>query len=87
MKPVKLFFLVLVLMFIAVGYGEKLARSPLHVAAAVGDIDQIQSLISEGADVNAKARGVQTPLFVAKARKGKEQYEIIELLREHGAKE
>ena len=35
--------------------GTKAAPTPLHKAAADGDIEQVKSLISKGGDVNAKS--------------------------------
>jgi ankyrin repeat protein len=43
----------------------RLGWTPLHVAAEVGEPDQIEDLILKGADVNARAANGQTPLHVA----------------------
>jgi ankyrin repeat protein len=54
----------------------------LHEAAAAGDIEQIKSLISAGADVNAKDKSGDTPLHNAVILANKD---VIELLIAHGA--
>ena len=79
MKPIKLFFLVLLLTCIAVGCKKRAAKptESLHQAVAGGDVDQIKSLISRGADVNAKDRSGRTPLHYA-ARWGHK--DVVELL-------
>ena len=53
MKLIKLFCVVLALMFIVVGCEKKPTKS-LHDAAADGDIDQVRLYISNGADDRAK---------------------------------
>ena len=93
MKLIKLFCLLLVLMFITVACETKLTKLPeptkpteptesLHKAAADGDIDQVKSLLSRGADVNAEDEEEKTPLHYA-AQTGK--IEIVRLLVEAGA--
>ena len=69
----------LVLMFITVGCKKRAAKptESLHQVVASGDIDQIKSLISKGADVNAKDRSDRTPLHYA-ARWGHK--DVAELL-------
>ena len=69
MKSIKLICLLLVLTFITVGCENKLTKLPeptksLHKAAADGDIDQVKSLLSRGADVNAKDNRDRTPLHI-----------------------
>ncbi len=54
----------------------------LHQAAAVGEIEQVKLLISEGADVNVKNNDGQTQLHYAASKGHKE---IVELLLAHGA--
>jgi len=60
------------------------ATKLLHKAARAGDIDQVKSLISKGADVNAKDNNGHTSLWYAQ---DKGHTEIVELLRKHGAKD
>ncbi len=55
---------------------------PLHQAAEVGDVNQVQRLLSKGADVNAIDRAGFTPLFYA-AHKGHGQ--VAEILIAGGA--
>jgi ankyrin repeat protein/transglutaminase-like putative cysteine protease len=61
---------------------EKGADISLHLAARLGDVARAKSLIEDGADVNAKDMGGETPLMAAAA---KEQKEIAELLIVKGA--
>ena len=89
MKPTKLFCLILLLMFITVGCKKRAVKptepaDSLHKVVAGGNIDQIKSLISRGADVNVKDNQGQTPSSLA-AEEAHNQ--IVELLRKHGAKE
>jgi len=49
----------------------------LHEAAAVGDIEQVKSLISKGADVNARDVWDQTPLHRAAAYGHKDLAELL----------
>jgi hypothetical protein len=60
----------------------KVLTTPLHQAAANGDIEQVKLLISKGADVNAKDDEEKTPLHYA-AEAGK--MEVVQLLVEAGA--
>ena len=76
MKPIKIFCLVLALMFIA-GFNEQPTKS-LHQAAREGDIDQIQFHISRDADVNAKDKHGQMPLHRAAAKGYKHAAELLE---------
>jgi cytochrome c biogenesis protein CcmG/thiol:disulfide interchange protein DsbE len=66
------------------GANEEKPTNPLHQAAADGDISQVKSLISRGADVNAKDELGQTPLQIAKSRG---HADVVELLHRHEAKE
>lgn len=61
---------------------EEKPTQSLRQAAAKGDIKQVKSLISKGADVNAKSKWGQTPLHLA-ARAG--QKDMVELLITKGA--
>lgn len=44
---------------------ERLGWTPLHVAAEIGEPDRVESLIVQGADINARGANGQTPLHVA----------------------
>jgi ankyrin repeat protein len=57
------------------GINEKLA-----FAANQGDLTQVQSLLSQGADVNAKGAMGWTPLYMAMGHA-----DVVKLLLEHGA--
>ena len=57
---------------------------PLHQAVAAGDIERVKSLISKGADVNAKDEEDNTPLHLV-AKYGYGQKDIAELLIARGA--
>ncbi len=87
MKSIKLFCLLLVLMFITVACENKLTKLPeptksLHKAAADGDIEQVKLLISKGADINAKDEKKNTPLHYA-VKSG--AMKLVQLLVEAGA--
>jgi ankyrin repeat protein/beta-lactamase regulating signal transducer with metallopeptidase domain len=56
----------------------------LHEAVATGDIERVKSLISEGADVNAKDAKGNTPLHLV-AKYGFTKQDIAELLIVRGA--
>lgn len=58
------------------------ATEPLHQAAEVGDANQVQRLLSKGADVNARDGAGFTPLFYA-AHKG--HIQVSEILVAGGA--
>lgn len=56
-------------------------RSPLHVAATVGNIDIVRMLLEEGAGVNSRADTLWTPLHVASF----DWIEVVRFLLEEGA--
>ena len=58
-------------------------ETPLHDAAYGGQKEIVELLIAEGADVNAKDRGGETPLDGAIKYK---RTETADLLRKHGGK-
>jgi ankyrin len=60
----------------------KIGATPLHQAAAMGDLKQARALLAQGANVNAKDRLDARPLYYA-AEKGRK--DVIELLLAHGA--
>ena len=87
MKPIKLFCLLLVLVFTAACLGketEKISEltKSLHKAATDGDIDIVKLLVAKGANTNAKNLYGQTPLHCAVVRGHKN---IIKLLLAKGA--
>ncbi len=61
---------------------EKGADFSIHLAARLGDLARVKRLIEDGADVNTKDIGGDTPLRIA-AAKGHE--EVVNLLIEKGA--
>lgn len=74
--------------------GEKQAKPvcTLHEATAKGDIEQIKSLLSKGADVNAKDDRGMTPLHIAAKGfredgdgESKDYPALVQLLIAHGA--
>lgn len=87
MKRIRLFWLVLPLALIAAGFksepqiANEFGQSLLQVVAD-GDIDQVKSLLSQGADVNAKDEKGQTALHLA-VREG--HLALAELLLSKGA--
>ena len=92
MKSIKLVCLFLALMLSVIGCRKKTAATKtrkdlteskilLH-AAWVGDIERIQSLVSRGADVDAKDKDGDTPLHSAVSF---DYYDVVELLIEEGA--
>ena len=60
-------------------------KTPLHDAAYTGHTQIVKILLANGAWVNARGTYGETPLFIAESS-DKSNKEIIELLREHGAK-
>ena len=98
MKVLRLFCLILALIFLAVGCEKKLTKPlelnkpigltesirSLHEAVEKGNFSVVKALISDGADVNTKDNKGRTPLRWAK---NSGHTEIVELLRKHGAKE
>ena len=84
MKANRYIFLILTLTLLAPGCKKKPPEptTALHMAAKKGDVKQIRSLISEGADVNERDLNEWTPLHEA-AHNGK--IEAAELLISNGA--
>ena len=62
--------------------------TPLHYAAQQGHKEVAELLLSNGADVNARDLLAHTPMYWASARFNREGVcgEVVELLREHGAR-
>lgn len=54
----------------------------LFAAAAAGDISTVESLLAQGANINARDKGKQTPILVAAQNK---QYDMIRYLASKGA--
>jgi ankyrin repeat protein len=73
--------LLLALVFVAIGCQKKPTES-LHRFAGEGDIEKVRSLITQGADVNAKDKDSITPLHYA-AKKG--HTDVAEFLVSKGA--
>ena len=63
---------------------NKYGESPLHVAVKRGDIEKVQSILSEGADANSKDHAGWRPIHEA-MREGENALRIILLLVDHGA--
>jgi ankyrin repeat protein/virulence-associated protein VapD len=90
MKVIILLSVILLFMVILIGCEKELSKSsepvkkttPLHQAAADGDIEQVRLLISKGADVDAKDEKGNTPLCHA-VESGK--IEIVQMLVDAGA--
>lgn len=61
---------------------EKGAVVSLHIAADLGDLARVKSLIEEGADVNAENLKGETPIYIAMMSNRKD---VVELLIEKGA--
>ena len=64
--------------------GTEGVSTPLHQAVNAGDIERVKSLLSDGADVNAKDDKGNTPLHLL-ARYGYKKQDIAELLIAKGA--
>ncbi|KPL22620.1 MAG: hypothetical protein AMJ75_07745, partial [Phycisphaerae bacterium SM1_79] len=67
METGRIFQIILSLVFLFIGPDEKATTSSihLHLATEKGNIEQVQLLISSGADVNAKDDAGNTALHVA----------------------
>ena len=79
MKTSRFFCLFLALTLLAAGCRKKptAITTPLHQAARAGNIEQVQSLISNGADVNVKDEDGGTPLHEAAFKGHKEVTELL----------
>jgi ankyrin repeat protein len=64
--------------------GRAAKANPLIEAASMGDTEKVQTLLAQGADVNAKDSRGCTALMWAKREGHKE---IVRILKEAGAKE
>lgn len=64
---------------------DKDGNPALMAAAAKGQRETVKALIEEGADVNAKSKYGWTALGLAE-REGHTETEVVNLLKEHGAK-
>ena len=54
----------------------------IHLAAREGDLEKVKSFIKDGVDINAKAKGGETPLFAAISANKKD---VVEFLIAEGA--
>jgi ankyrin repeat protein len=66
-----------------VNIGNNYNISPLHKAVVNGDMSIVELLLAKGADVNAKDKYGNTPLHLVK----KNDFVMVELLRQHGGHE
>ena len=57
-------------------------QTPLHIAARLGNVDNVVLLLQHGAQPNATTKDQYTPLHIA-AKEGHE--EVVQVLLEHGA--
>jgi ankyrin len=57
-------------------------QTPLHIAARLGNVDNVMLLLQHGASPNATTKDLYTPLHIA-AKEGQE--EVASVLLEHGA--
>ena len=57
-------------------------KTPLHVAALIGNLEQVKYHIKHGADVNEKSGDGKTPLHYAALSGSRE---VVKYLVEHGA--
>jgi ankyrin repeat protein len=81
---VKRLFVVLLILVVWMGCWMDADLNGLNEAAFSGDIEKVQSLLADGADVNGKGwDGFDTPL--ANAVRGGARAEVVELLLEKGA--
>jgi len=66
-------------------YSRANGETPLHVAAYHGSADIAAALIAKGADIKARKKTGETPLWVAIESFNEDQYPIVKLLIEKGA--
>ena len=62
---VSFFFFFFVFFFFFFFFSFQYQWTPLHIAAALNEIEAVAALISHGADVNARNKGGETPLMLA----------------------
>lgn len=49
----------------SLAWGERIYLKPIHMAAQNGHLDVIKTLLANGDDINSRAFGGQTPLYIA----------------------
>ncbi len=67
---------------IAMSVGDRLGRTPLHVAALAGEADAVARLLAGGADIHARDALGETPIHAAAKRL---RAECVQLLLDAGA--
>ena len=80
----RLYLCLLVAGVFVLAVGRPATASSLIEAASMGDMEKVQTLLAQGADVNAKNNKGNTTLMWAKREGHKE---IVRILKEAGAKE